>query len=415
MKHPCTRRGVAKSIFRQGLCRLALLHRPFCAGVSVWLALWVMVPAAGQASELSELLRSARERDPAYAIAKAEVAAARERTHEAQAALLPVANLTGSSNRSTYLPDNPQGPDRRFTTEQWVVQITQPLFHWSDYYALNQARKQILQMEAQLAAAESELAGRVTTGWFEVLTAQEVLHAVRGQKDATQQQLVMAKRSFELGAVSIADVREAEAKHAVVLAQEARAEGDLFIKRETLSQMTATPIGELDAKPWTTPALASRLGTVNSWIALAQDTNPSIVQARYQLEGARLEIGKARASYLPTIELVANQNVNDASGSASTFDPSSNKTLALGVQVSVPLFSGFSSRAKVKEAIALQDKAYGQQGQACDQVLLSIKQAYSGLRGALLDAKIITLPPIILVILETSVGSPKSAQPPGSA
>lgn len=333
------------------------------------------------AASLADLLVSARDRDPAYAIANAQLQAVGERKRQARAGLLPVVNFTGSATKSNFDEDGVQ--DRRFSTQQWAYQLTQPLFRPANYYALTQAQKQLAQAEAQLAAAESDLAGRVATAWFDVLTAQEVLRAIQVQKDATQQQLATAKRSFELGAVSVADAREAEAKHAVVLAQEAQAESELLIKREALALMTGTAVAELDAQPWMKPDLGARLGKIDEWMSVVEESNPTLVQVRYQVEAARLEISKARAGHSPTVDLIVNHSYNHASGSATTTFPQHNKTTQYGVQVTVPLFAGFSTDAKVGEAIALRGKAEGERNQARDQVTLNVRQAYLGLRGAL--------------------------------
>jgi outer membrane protein len=314
-------------------------------------------------------------------MARAQVQVAEERIRLARSSLLPALSYTASATRTNF--DQHEYRDRNFSTEQWSYQLTQPLYRPASYDGWTQAERLYAQAGAQLAATESELANRVVSAWFDVLAAQEMLRAVRAQKEAAKFQLATAKRSFELGAVSIADVREAEAKHAVVAAQEAQAESDLQVRQETLGQLSATQIEEQNASPWMKPALADRIGRLEDWIQLALQGNPTVVQARYQLEASGDEVSKARSGHLPNVDFTASYGYSNASGTTASAYPSRTKTAQYGVTVTVPLFSGLGTDAKIGEALALQEKARGEQAQASDQVTLSVKQAYLSLRGTL--------------------------------
>lgn len=363
--------------------RLFVLARARCwrlCKLCCWL-LCLTCSGGVHSASLADLVFSARARDPAMAIAQAQVKVAKARASDAARTLLPTATITGTTNDNRYSQN--KIPYQRFSTEQWAIQVSQQLFHLSTGFATRSAEKIVDQAEAQLAAAESELAGRVASAWFDVITSQEVLKAIRGQKEATQQQLLVAKRSFELGAVSVADVREVEAKHAVVLVQEAQALGDLSFKQQSLSQLTATPIEAIDVAPWMKPQLAAKLGKLEDWLEQAQLTSPSILQARYQVEAAHFEVSRARAVMAPSVDIIANRNLNDASGSNFNDAPAQNESAQLGIQVSIPLTAGLTSRGKINEAIALKDKSLGERDQAYDQVMLNIKQAYVGLSSAL--------------------------------
>jgi outer membrane protein len=363
------------------------LKKPFVNGLIAALLSVLVVPVCWADTELVDLVLKARKRDPAYAIARAQMDVVHEQVRQARAGLLPTLSLNGSATKANF--DEVSVEDRRFNTQLWTLQFSQPLFRLGNFYSLSETQQQYFQAEAQLAAAESDVAQRVVTAWFDVLSAQEVLKAVRGQKEATQQQLAAAKRSFELGAVSIADVRDAEAKNANVQAQEAQAESDLMLKRELLGQISDAQIGELNAAEWSKPDLSSHLGSLDDWQQSARDNNPSIVQARYAEEAAKIDIKKARSGHAPTVDFVTTYNMDNATGSSTYTTPVHNKTFQYGVQVTVPIFEGFGTDAKVGEAVAQREKARGQREQSSDQVLQSVKQAYFGLKGALVQIPIL--------------------------
>jgi outer membrane protein len=329
---------------------------------------------------LQEFFILARARDPACEIAAANMSIAAEKVRESRGGMLPSLNFSGSSTKANY--DDLGVSDRRFNTQAWTYQLTQPLFRPENYFSLGQAAQLYLQAQFQLLSAESDLAQRVVAAWFDALNAQEVLKAVTGQKLATQRQLDAAKRSFEFGAVSVADVRDAEAKSANVLAQEIQAISDLNWKREVLNQLAGeVAAGDLSAAQWP-EGQRVELGKLDDWLQLANEKNPSIVSSRYGITSADKEISKARSGYLPTVDFVVSYNMNNATGSATYTTPVHNKTLQYGIQANVPLFSGFQTSARVGQAVAAREKALGEADQARDQVGQYIRQAYYGLQGA---------------------------------
>jgi len=345
------------------------------------LAVFFVLPQVATASDLLDYFLAALRRDPALASSVAQVRAAEERARQARASLLPSLSYSASATRSNLDPDALR--DRNFSARQSNYQFTMPLFRAQSVLAYIQSDKEIEQIDARADATRSDLATRVVTAWFDALSAQEALRAIQAQKAATEQQLAAARRSFELGAASIADARDAQAKNDVVLAQEAQAQSDVLLKWATLGQVTGKPVRGLEGEKWMHPALEKSLGALDDWLAAARESNPEIAQASRQQDVARLETKKARAGHLPTVDLTSSYAYNISSGSTSSPLPEHDRTFQYGVTVSFPLFSGFGVDAKVGEAVALEDKARGDWGVASDHVELSVQQAYFGLKASL--------------------------------
>ncbi|KQW89112.1 channel protein TolC [Massilia sp. Root418] len=311
-----------------------------------------------QAADLIQVYQQALANDATYASARAALAAGQERTTQGRSGLLPVIGLGGSSTKITgdfeSKSDNPLGAgsgSRDNSRNQWSLSLSQPLFRWDRWESYQQSKLSQASTEAVFAQAQQDLITRVAQAYFDVLTAQDNLSSIQAQKSATTEQLASAKRNFEVGTQTITDTHEAQAAYDLVVAQEFAAINDLEVKRNALQQIIGTAPASLSTlRPGVTIA-APQPAAIEPWIASAEQQNYSVVGAQLNLEIAKREISRNRAGHLPTLDLVANKGRDSVTASGIT------KTNAVGVQWNVPLFSGFAVTSKVRESIALEDKA----------------------------------------------------------
>jgi outer membrane protein len=199
---------------------------------------------------------------------------------------------------------------------------------------------------------------RVSQAYFDVLASQDSLTFVKAQKTAVAEQLASAKRNFEVGTSTITDTREAQARFDLVVAQEIAAENDLRVKKIALDQLVGKTEAQPKqlAQPLTLPAVTP--GDVNLWVQQSSDVHPSIKQAQIGLDVAQLETKKAEAGHKPTLDLTVNMNaINNLDGSSSGPGSSRVNASAIGLSFNLPLFAGFSTQNRIKETLALEDKA----------------------------------------------------------
>jgi outer membrane protein len=220
---------------------------------------------------------------------------------------------------------------------------------------------------------------RVSQAYFEVLAAQDTLAFVRAQKTATAEQLASAKRNFEVGTSTITDTREAQARYDLVLAQEIAAENDLRVKRLALD----TVVGKTDtqpnplATPLTVPA--PQPADPDAWVAVAEDASPAILQARKFVQIAELETEKAKAGHKPTLDLTTSYVVTRNVGGSSTLAQDSNSRNGnLGLAFNLPLFAGFATQNRIRETLALEEKARTDLDATRRQVAQAVRTAYFG-------------------------------------
>jgi outer membrane protein len=328
------------------------------------LPLFVAIGAAlalpAQAQSLIELYQSARSFDASYQSAKSQFDATLAKADQAKSAILPVANLALGLSRSTQevVPDLGPSSDRSFGTQSATISASQPLYRPANWASYQQGIKQLDLAQAQLQSADQDLIVRVGQGYFDVLAAQDSLTFVKAQKTAVAEQLASAKRNFEVGTSTITDTREAQARYDLVIAQEIAAENDLRVKKIALDQLVgknnAQPLAL--ALPLKLPALQP--GDVNVWVQQSEAAHPSIGQSQIALDVALLETKKAQAGHKPTLDLSASYSaMNNLEGSSSAGVGSRVNAGSIGLSFNLPLFAGFATQNRIKETIALEEKA----------------------------------------------------------
>src|SRR5690606_22804210 len=98
---------------------------------------------------------------------------------------------------------------------------------------------------------------------------------------------------------------------------------------------------------------------VSAWVQTAQEQQPLVRQAAIALEVAKLETQKAETGHLPTVDLQAGYSIaRYPKGTVTAQNINSRTNNATGgVALNLPLFAGFSVQNRVKETLALEEKA----------------------------------------------------------
>ena len=367
--------------------------------IAVLLAGVFIAPVAG-AADLIQVYQQALANDAVYASARASEVAGRERVPQGKASLLPTIVGTGYVTRNTgdsvsgvgQVITNPDGTSdvinsssNNVTQKQYQISLTQPLFRWDRWQAYQQSKLQESIAEAQFAQAQQDLITRVAQAYFDVLAAQDTLESTRSQKSAVTEQLASAKRNFEVGTQTITDTHEAQAAYDLVIAQEFAASADLENKRSALLAIVGGDTVAL-APLRTGVTLASpQPAAIEPWVSAAQSQNYGVTVSELSLESAKRDIERNRAGHLPTLDLVSSHTRTLSNG--QVYNTSRVSGNAIGVQLNVPIFSGFAVTSRVRESIALEDKARNDLEATRRNAVLGARQAYLGVNSGLAQVK----------------------------
>jgi outer membrane protein len=332
------------------------------------------------AQSLMDVYQKAMQNDTQYNAARRTMEAGLEKSVQGRAGLLPTVNVVGAKNHQMGDASFSDAPfvHRDAHNWNWSTQVTQPIIRFGNVAAYAQGNAQTRQAQAQFVQAEQDLMVRVAQAYFDVQVAQESVQVARAQVQAIGEQLSLADRTFEVGTGTITDVHEAKAKHALAKAQYVVAENDLVAKQSELERIT----GEASTLPSMSliQSLPVLTDGIDLWLAAAVSGNPQILIQQAALDVARQEVNKSYAAHAPTLDFVANKGSNYNSGSLSSPADLSTRVNSFqrGVQLNIPLFAGGATQSKVRESLALEDKAREDLSGAQRQANSLVRQAYAG-------------------------------------
>ncbi len=366
------------------------------------------LPAVGHSASLLEVYQQALQSDPRIHEAEARRLAALEAEPQARGVMLPQVSLSADWSRDTSdgsgsdndidFVDHDDDPltdeiliitpvtfssETKDTTKRWQVSLRQTLFRWDQIVGLRRADKLVAKAEADREAAQQDLVIRVGQTYFDVLAAEDRLTSTHANRQAIARQLEQAKQRFEVGLIAITDVQESQAAYDQAVADEIAAKRSLATAREFLREITGEYVAELSAPgdefPMRTPDPASE----RDWVDMAHSQNLVLVSSRLDEKLARDEISFRRNGHYPTLELVASTgNTNNEReqdfglgflDSDSDFDGDS-----IGIQFTVPLFSGGSTSSRVREAVYLHRAAREQLQRVTRETERSTRDSYLG-------------------------------------
>jgi outer membrane protein len=353
-----------------------------------WLAAAVLCAALpAHAMDLLETFHAATAQDAAFASARAAQRAGLEKLPQGRSLLLP--NVTLSAN-TTYNENNiqyrgsfppplnqfiPSG-DMRYNSNGYNLSLVQPLYREQNWVQYTEAELQVAQTDAQFRSAEQDLILRVAQAYFDVLLAQDSLQLANAQKAAITEQLEQAKKNFEVGAATITDTYEAQARFDLTHSQEIAAQNALAIKQRALQNIINANAGEL--KPLGQEFKMEAPGDdASKWEQAAQIRSPQTVIAQAGAELAEKEVARNRGGHYPTLDLVANYADNSA-GATNFGLGTETKAKVIGLQFNMPLYQGGLVQSKLREAEANRDRAKDDLENARRTAALQARQAYQG-------------------------------------
>ncbi|MDY0012907.1 MAG: TolC family outer membrane protein [Rhodocyclaceae bacterium] len=344
--------------------------------------------AGAWSADLMQTYREALANDAQFAGARAQREADQEKLPQGRAGLLPTIGLAANSTFNDF-DVSTQGVDltRRGNTNAQTLQLSQPLFRWQNWVQFKQGELQALLGDVRLGQARQDLILRVAQAYFDVLNGQDALAAVSTLREAAGQQLELAKKSFEVGTVTITDVHEAQSRFDLASAQEIAAGSDLDVKRQVLAQIVGKPPEALAGLRKGLELPRPQPERLGDWVQAAEAGNFGVQAQQLALEIADREVERNRAGHYPTVDLVASYGHNNSLSSSLTPGSMKSDGSTLGVQLNVPLFAGGATSSRQREAVALKQRSLSDLDNARRSAALAARQSYLGVTSGLAQVK----------------------------
>lgn len=301
---------------------------------------------------LGDALALGAQLGPEVATAQARLAGAEASLTEARSLFRPqVSGFVRSAVGDTGLIDSR-------VENQVGVRASQRVFDFGDaQYARESARANVAARAANVAeaaAAASETIGLSYLGWLE---AQDRLAATKEREQFFARQLKATGNLLDTGGATVADAARIESE--LLDAQAARIELEFLLERYATLLEIGTKRGNL---PCDAAKTGTALAALTPGLAQAQallTTSPAIIALQRSADGFIASAKRAERGRYPIISLTGISSF----AVESLANPGSFRN-RIGVDVSVPLYSGQGQSARIALARARAQEAEGQLAQA---------------------------------------------------
>ncbi|MGJ3351518.1 outer membrane channel protein TolC [Morganella sp. Je.2.23] len=353
------------------------------------LSLLIAVSVAGfssvtQAEDLLQVYQKAKETNPTLRQIQAERNQAFEKINEARSPLLPQLGLGGGYDYTSGYRDNNNQDSNALNAQ---LKLTQTIFDMSKWRQLNLQEQTAGISDITFQSAQQQLILDTSVAYFNVLRALDTLSYVQAQKEAVYRQLDQTTQRFNVGLVAITDVQNARANYDSVLAQEVAGRNDVENAIEALRQVSGiyySELSSLDVNRFKTNAPDA----IEALLKEAQERNLNLLSATLNRNLAKEQISLAESGHYPTVGLTASTGVTNTDYSGNGYpNGRPNNSYAgqssIGVNVSIPLYTGGSVSSQVDQAQYGYTAASEKLEATLRQVIQTTRSSYNNINASI--------------------------------
>lgn len=322
-------------------------------------------------ADLAQLYREARLEDPRILAAYAREKAGGEHQREALGSLLPQLAANAGGNRIKQVNES---VNQIYNSQNYSLTLSQVIYNkaaWENFQKYKSLAKQaISETEEAQAEATVDLAQR----YFTALAADDELELVQAERRATQKNLDQVSALYDKQYAKVTDLLDLKARVDSLAAQEVDARNQVSLSRAALSEIVGRPVNEKLSRVRNDVELKVSAESLQSWVDLGVAQNPSLKANASAVEAAEAALRGGKGGHYPTLGVnLSAQNTNE--GYNNALAPRTDSYVA-GLQLSVPIYSGGSTSARVRGLYQDQVSAEQQLEFTRRQVVKEITNAY---------------------------------------
>ncbi len=343
-------------------------------------------PAKAAETGFAQAYEAAIAHDPAYRAALHARDAMRLQEPIARAALLPVVAL----NLSTAEVDGTRGftnainQDVRVRVEyqspQAALSVRVPLLNVDGIAGMSLAQAQIAVAEEQFRLERIDLVDRLAEASFQLLAAQETARLLARLVESRAQQLAQAVARLAGGEGTRVQVAQAQAVLEIDRSRSIEADNQLAVARQAVTRITGLVEPSVPRLPETPSPVPLQPVTLAEWLGVALRSSPSLRLREQALEVARVAVLRQQAGHFPRLDAVGSLSRQESDGVANIGQRTTLKSI--GVQLSVPLFSGGGVDASVRQARARQFQAEEELRQERENLQFDVTRLWQAVRSS---------------------------------
>ncbi len=224
-----------------------------------------------------------------------------------------------------------------------------------------------------------QVAYNTIVAYYDALSSVEELGALKANEDASLKSFELASKKFELGMSSKADTLQAETAYAQAQLQVTKQEQVVKVANAKLaSYLGLPPSQEIKLSQTfadTTDELISK--SVDEIVRIAMLKRPDLQAKAAAVKASYANVRSASATYFPTISAFGSKSWYDDDPDSHNLDRDRD-SWALGVKVTMPIFTGFENTYSLRNAKYQYAADKEELKQLEQDVELSVVTAYNG-------------------------------------
>jgi len=354
--------------------------------------LFCSVTTPSLALDLKEAMELAEQYDTTFQAAFAGYLAASEASTQSTSAILPQVGFNAYYQRGDTENDrNGVVTTSENNSDGYSLNLNQVIFDKTTFDNLDQGDAIVAKAIADLEVAKQETIIRVSTAYFDVLTAIDTLETATAERIAIGKQLEQSTERFNVGLSAITDVKEQQASYDVSKANEIIAANDLSNKRETLRFIINTYPENLKVADENMPLVIPEPMNIDEWVNKSLQNNFSIISANYSLKAAQSAYDGSKGGHYPSLSLNASYGVNSIGerdfGIGTVIPPYDNTDKKLMLNLDVPIYSGGLTSSTVRQRASERDQAQALLEQERRRTTGLARSAYLSLEADIANVK----------------------------
>lgn len=324
---------------------------------------------------VTDAWKAAMVHDPAFAAAQAQWAAGQAHAAEGRAMWMPTLAATGSAGRSSLQSETSgaafsapgiagtNGVNFRTsvnggTATRWALVAEQPLYDMARLASSTAQKDTALAAEAEYHLARQDLMIRSASRYFDVLNARAQLDSLIRLHAAAENARAAAEARYNAGDIPATDMREAQAAADSIGVQELDTRTALTLAEASFSDLTGLDAAALADLPESATADLPAPDALEIWTERALSDSPQMAIKRLMVSTANTEVARYGSLTSTQVSLIAQVRRDSLHGNGDFgVAQITGRDASIGVQATIPLFTGGMRTAQRHEAQARERQA----------------------------------------------------------
>jgi protease secretion system outer membrane protein len=359
---------------------MSALNRRLTTALKVAFSGALLFAGSVSAMTLLQAYEAAIVNDPTYKQAVQDAEAGKEYRILGRSTLLPAVQANYSASKvnadqivHTALGDSPSSP--KYISRSTSVSFRQTLFNLDALARYKQGNAQSAYALENFAGRTQEMVVRVLSAYMDALFANEQVRIATAQRDTYIEQKAVNDLLFKKGEGTKTDMLETQARLEVAEAQLLEAKDNQQTQLATLAGIVGQEVTSLDELRPDFRTHTVLEGDFEVWRKKALEQNPDLQAQVFAIEAARQEVNKNKAGHAPRLDFVASYSKADAESLNTYNQDSTNRSV--GIQLTVPLYSGGAVSASTRQASAGLERAKAELQLRTDKVMIELRKQYA--------------------------------------